>query len=93
MGRGTELEKIEKLFPEEYKWQCQGAKRGRKNGKAAKWYCGNFWNSYFRFSYMLMCKEFVYFPSLFQERLCLLETRIHSIFCNYEAVITHLIKN
>jgi hypothetical protein len=42
---------------------------------------------------MLMCKEFVYLPSLFQERLCLLETKIYSIFCKHEPVITGLIKH
>jgi hypothetical protein len=33
--------KIEKLLLKEYKWQCQGAKRGRKSGGEELW---NFWN-------------------------------------------------
>jgi hypothetical protein len=28
-------EKIEKLLPKEYKWECQGAKRGKKKERAA----------------------------------------------------------
>jgi hypothetical protein len=40
----TETTEIEKLLPKKYKWQCQGAKRGRKKGRAAEWKCGNFWN-------------------------------------------------
>jgi hypothetical protein len=26
---------VEKLLPKEYKWECQGAKRGKKKGRAA----------------------------------------------------------
>jgi hypothetical protein len=42
MGRGTELGKIEKWLPKEYKWECQGAKRRKKKGKAAERNFGNF---------------------------------------------------
>jgi hypothetical protein len=36
MGKGKELEKIEKLLPKEYKCECQEAKRGKKKGRAAR---------------------------------------------------------
>jgi hypothetical protein len=37
-------EKIEKMLPKEYKWECQGVKRGKKKGRAAERNFGNFWN-------------------------------------------------
>jgi hypothetical protein len=34
MGRGKELGKNRKVVTKEYKWECQGGKRGKKNGRA-----------------------------------------------------------
>jgi hypothetical protein len=36
MSRGTEVEKIEKTIPKEYKWEGHGAKREKKKGRDAK---------------------------------------------------------
>jgi hypothetical protein len=35
---------IEKLLPKEYKWECYGAKRGKKKRREAERNFGNFWN-------------------------------------------------
>jgi hypothetical protein len=34
LGRGKELGGIQKSLPNEYKWECQGAKREKKKGRA-----------------------------------------------------------
>jgi hypothetical protein len=42
MGRGTELEKIEKLLPKEYKHECVMGEN-EEEGRAAERKFGNFW--------------------------------------------------
>jgi hypothetical protein len=37
-------EKIKQLLSKEYKWECQGPKRGKKKERKAERNFGNFWN-------------------------------------------------